>query len=174
MTKKEFEDACYGAYRLCWTVSHGNAVSSECGGNAGCASKEEFLAKEYKDQDFMRLLLGIMPDPKKARALWNEYSGDLELCRMLTLSTAHIKEETRDTLFYFDIGNCPYEITVYEKREYGWWIHVPEGWPGRPGEFSKVPEDLAGCITFAAESGCDWLCLDRDGTKTDRLPVFDW
>lgn len=41
-------------------------------------------------------------------------------------------------------------------------------------EDETIPDDLRACIEFAAESGCQWLCFDRDGLTIKELPVYEW
>lgn len=35
-------------------------------------------------------------------------------------------------------------------------------------------DDLRACIEFAVESGCQWLCFDRDGLVMKELPMYEW
>lgn len=92
----------------------------------------------------------------------------LEIAQMLTLSTAHIKEETADFL-----DNEDYALVVYPKSEYGWFILADLDSLSEE-ELSLIPNDLMAVIQFAKENGCSWLCLDRDGSEIEQLPVYDW
>ena len=145
-------------------------------------SKEEFLGAEYQDEAYMRHLLGMMPEPDKKIALWQEYTGqkppaNLEIERVLTISMAHIDKETAKELDRK--GSDTYGLVVYPKGKYGWWIYIPEKWEDFRGEMpwevylKTLPEGLANCISLALENGCKWLCLDRDGDN-GGLPEYDW
>lgn len=86
----------------------------------------------------------------------------LEICKMLTLSTAHISKKTASILK----SNSP--VVSYEKGRYGWFIYFGES------DQEHLPEDLARVIGFTRSCGCDWLCLDRDGEIATDLLVYDW
>ena len=87
----------------------------------------------------------------------------LEIYKMLTLSTAHIKPETAKWL---DKANsCS---PVYKKDEFGWFIFIDYS-----EKHDNIPKDLAKVIDFAKKNGCSWLCLDRDANETKLLPVYD-
>lgn len=92
----------------------------------------------------------------------------MEICKMMTLSTFHIKPETAVLLerksFVFNTG-----LVVYEKGEYGWFIWIPEF----IGE-CNIPEDIITCMRFAKDNGCAWMCLDRDGDVFDEIPCYEW
>lgn len=95
----------------------------------------------------------------------------MEISKMITISTAHIRKETAD-----DLGstmNTRYVgwmqwFSYYDKADYGWFI------PTDYVEFEMLPKDLADCIRFALRHGCDWLCLDCDGEIVDSLPTYEW
>lgn len=90
----------------------------------------------------------------------------MDICRVLTLSTCHIREETARAL-----DECAYtELVIYKKERFGWWIYIPRYWQDI---IKNVPDDLAACIELAADNCCEWLCLDRDG-KVEDLPSYDW
>ena len=90
----------------------------------------------------------------------------LEICKMLTISTAHITKETADMLSISET-----DLIVYDKDEYGWWIAVCDI---DLYELSGVPDDLAACVRLAMQNGCEWLCLDCDGEVVDCLPTYEW
>ena len=86
------------------------------------ACKEEFLGAEYKDAGYMKHLTSMMPDPEKQYASWRKYSGterveDLEIERVLTISTGHIstrrqlKNLTWTILIHTDFPYIPKENT---------------------------------------------------------------
>lgn len=92
----------------------------------------------------------------------------MEISRMLTLSTAHITEETAIGLTAAAKNmDSSIDLCVYEKGEYGFLIHIPD-------EEYEAPSDLRDCIELADNNHCQWLCLDRDGDVTEKLHVYAW
>lgn len=86
---------------------------------------------------------------------------ELEITKMLTISTAHITEETNRLL-------CDGEVEAAYYALDGGWLVLSYG----PDD--SVPKDLEACLALAEENGCEWLRLDRDGQIVDGLEVFDW
>ena len=96
---------------------------------------------------------------------------DIEKC--ITISTAHIKEETVNFLESLcDDKNVDCPIVAYKKGDVGYWIYVPSDFAGITDK--KVPSDLWCSIAFAHRNECQWLCLDRDGQIINSLQRFDW
>ena len=95
--------------------------------------------------------------------------NDLEIHHMLTLSTAHIDQTTRDLLTRTarNEGLDTVQIPVYEKDGYGWFIPVDNHIP--PG----TTRPLTVCIMATLMAGCDWLCLDADGPTVDEIPIYE-
>lgn len=94
-----------------------------------------------------------------------------EFTQMLTISTLHVSEETVEKLD----AVCDDSMTVdhwmppvYEKDGYGWFIYVD---PDRMDE--DIPTDLKAVLTYAATSGCTWLCMDADADPIPELPVYE-
>ena len=100
-----------------------------------------------------------------------ETKSSLEICKMLTISTAHIKEETAKILEDHSSSLIDYDLVIYDKDEFGWWIHLPDE---DYKELHNVPDDLKVCLNLAVENGCEWLCLDCDGEVVDCLPTYEW
>ncbi|ADL36047.1 hypothetical protein bpr_II108 (plasmid) [Butyrivibrio proteoclasticus B316] len=92
----------------------------------------------------------------------------MEINKMLSLSTAHITKETESKLSEQSI----YEVNVYEKSEYGYFIYPnielldKRGW--------DIPEDLKKCIGLAKANNCNWIVFDRDVDPVDELPTYEW
>lgn len=99
----------------------------------------------------------------------------LDIQRCLTISTAHIKEDTAIKLDREPTLNnmC---ITVYKKLEYGYWIYCPEDMLDYydNNKYKKIPEDLWNCMLLAHKNNCEWLCLDCDEELIDELEVYEW
>ena len=88
----------------------------------------------------------------------------MEIDRMLTLSTAHICQDTAEKM-----ENHLLDLTIYEKGKYGWIIYVDPEIAGK-----KIPQDLSSILKTAEKAGCTWLCLDCDGEKIKNLPTYEW
>lgn len=104
----------------------------------------------------------------------------MELTTMLTISTAHIRQETAQLLALESEKNDNIELpVVYKKGDFGYFIHVDEDYLVEDDEgvmipaYAEVPDDLHACILLALENHCGWLCIDRDGSEVD-LPTYEW
>lgn len=93
----------------------------------------------------------------------------MEFDKMLTLSTAHLTETTRNLLEKESEENnmC---LTVYDKATYGWFIYVA---PNLLENNNNIPADLKRCIDLAHHYDCTILCLDCDAEPIDQLPQYD-
>ena len=87
----------------------------------------------------------------------------MEISKMLTISTAHISEETANHLKRNGLFVPCYEF------EYGFFVFVQEGI-----EDANLPQDLKNCLILAKEHGCSWLQLDCDGDYVEGLEKYDW
>ncbi len=95
----------------------------------------------------------------------------MDISRILTISTEHITEET-SKLLAVEPDTNEIGLSVYQKADYGWFIHVPEY--VRELEDTSCPADLYKCMFYAHENGCEWLCLDSDGETVDELKKYEW
>lgn len=99
----------------------------------------------------------------------NELKESEDMDRLLTLSTAHIKEETAaylDSEADEDTGTGPIPI---EKMNYGWLVYVSDY-----KNMDDVPVDLINCISYAEAVGADVICFDGDGPQVEELPSYTW
>ena len=95
----------------------------------------------------------------------------MDITKVLTISTAHITEETdRKLQDESEVNNMC--ISVYDKVEYGYWIYIDPY--DRLMCNENIPEDLLNCIKLARQNDCRWLCLDCDGEEVSELPTYDW
>lgn len=90
----------------------------------------------------------------------------MEIVKMLTISTAHIKQETAEL---FNDCDIPFDIGIYDKKSYGWFLF---DWD--LSQAIDIPLDLLACFRLAEEHGCTWLCLDCDGEIVKDLPTYEW
>lgn len=108
----------------------------------------------------------------------------MQLQKIMTLSTAHIKPSTAElldkladpNLHYPDVPE-PDGIIVYSKDTYGWFLYICED--GVEAELEafgndKIPKDLSDCISFAFAHECSMLCFDQGEGElsSDVLPVY--
>lgn len=99
---------------------------------------------------------------------------NLDIAKMLTVSSAHVKEETCELLALDGIRN-EIMLPVYIKstadngEDYGLYIYiVPECL-----YWEKIPEDLAPLIKLAMDNDCSILCLDYDGPEIEGYKRYD-
>lgn len=101
----------------------------------------------------------------------------MEISKMLTISTTHIRKDTAEFIENVCRDNTLSKLIVYDKtaryngcsEEYGWFIYCNVDLPDL-----NVPEDLLKLIKFTKSNNCDWLCLDRDGDVVDSLDKYEW
>lgn len=90
----------------------------------------------------------------------------LDIQKILTISTSHIKPETS-----FKLANnhktSEIPVTVYSKGDFGWFIYFSKN-----PDTENMPEDLALCINLAIENECSVLCLDCDGQIIKDMPTY--
>ena len=106
----------------------------------------------------------------------------LEIHRVLVLSTAHLSDHTCNIYLAQQVdlsatretGSTwtPPSVIAYEKRDYGYFVWVPEN-PAE-SERADVPLELRSAIHVARREGCGWVMFDRDGPTIDDLPTYDW
>lgn len=90
-----------------------------------------------------------------------------DITKMVTISTAHIKEST--TSFLEETLLLP----VYPS-DYFYMIWIEDDTEYYDTFKNAIPNDLWACIMFAHNLGCQWLRLDRDGEIMDELPIYEW
>lgn len=92
-----------------------------------------------------------------------------ECTKMLSVSIAHISEETNKLLMQDAAGSQNTGLSVYDKEGYGYFIClcVPEVVRG-------IPADLAALLCVAAVMGAEWINLDGDGPLLPFLPEYVW
>ena len=101
----------------------------------------------------------------------------LEVSKMLTLSTAHIKDTTMVRLCS-EYPNFN-DVEAYEKDKVGVIIYFHTDKNNKltcsdRGSSGTLTSDLYKCIVLAHEMGCNMLCLDHDGPTTPLLETFNW
>lgn len=95
-----------------------------------------------------------------------------EFTKMLTISTLHVSEETAKKLD----ATCDDAMAadhwmppIYEKDGFGWFIFIDTD---VMKEYENIPADLKTVLTYAANCGCTWLCLDADADQIPELPTY--
>ena len=97
----------------------------------------------------------------------------MEISKMLTISTAHVKEHTLMLLACEPTSNRFPFIGVYPKSGYGYFVYIDKDAFAQVREHDDVPHDLAAVIDFTIEAGCDILCLDCDGGELKELATYE-
>jgi hypothetical protein len=102
-----------------------------------------------------------------------------EIAKSLVISTAHITRQDGEKLQCGCNPDSPSPVVAYEKRGYGFWVHVF----GSDEQDCHTDADIKaagysnaflGLLTLARRLKCEWLMLDRDGPVREDLPQFDW
>lgn len=94
---------------------------------------------------------------------------DLEINKILTLSTGHLTNKTCNTWLPQMIESTA--IPAYEKGEFGWLVFA---WSDSSSlDEPDYPNDLRVCLAFAQEHDCLWVNFDADGPIVDGLPVYE-
>ena len=102
-------------------------------------------------------------------------SDSYEIDQMLTISSAHVSQSTRELLDeVIDDTCCVPMPPVYEKSDYGWFVAcLPDYDKESLGvTLEDYPADLAAAMKLAKEHGCIWLCIDCDGPEMDELKLY--
>lgn len=132
----------------------------ECQSGSGAGRVNLTAFGTYKEAfQMMCLLSGYQEEGKKTE------DEELEISRTLVISTAHISPQTARLMDDDDI-----HAGFYSAGESGYNILTVD-WEDYSG---MMPDDLKACVKFAAEHGCDWLCLDGDARTVPGLPVYEW
>lgn len=92
-----------------------------------------------------------------------------EISRMLTLSTAHLSEDTAEKLDKNPKTDC-LSITCYPKSEFGWYVYF-DGLP--EDAIDHLPDDLKAAIHLAKNLQCGILCFDCDAEVIPHLCNYE-
>lgn len=90
-------------------------------------------------------------------------SDSYEIDQMLTISSVHVSQSTRELLDeVIDDTCCVPMPPVYEKSGYGWFVACLPDYDNESLGVSleDYPADLAAAMRLAKEHGCIWLCID--------------
>ena len=108
----------------------------------------------------------------------------LKISKTLTISTAHVKPETRECLDETDsisgtIDGKFYHLSIYEKYNVGWFIYIiPDANENHDKNITSellTHPDLTACIKLAINNNCTLLCIGRDGDILyDVLPAYEY
>lgn len=102
-------------------------------------------------------------------------SNPYEISQMLTISSVHVSQDTRELLDQTVNDECCVPMPpVYEKAGYGWFIacnsYTDNEALGKT--WDDYPADLVAAMRLAKKHGCFWLCIDCDGPEVDELKPF--
>lgn len=84
----------------------------------------------------------------------------MEITKLFTLSTSHIKQESIDFI--------ESAVLSYFQNSYGYIIYINNL------NLDGFPQDLIGCINLAKSNDCYWLHFDVDGMIIEELATYDW
>lgn len=98
----------------------------------------------------------------------------LEISKMLTLSTAHLRASTLTLMDGNDIDG----IVLWPKGEYGYFVWVPDHGPQGNEKAIElypdaVPNELRVILEFGREHGCEFVCFDCDSNTVEGLVIYE-
>jgi hypothetical protein len=96
----------------------------------------------------------------------------MEVTKMLTLSTAHITEQTARALDN-EPDSDKLNLCVYPKSEFGWYIAITDNIDEIIND-KGMPEDLADAIRLTKDLDCKTLCFDCDCEPLSYLKTYSW
>lgn len=103
--------------------------------------------------------------------------SNLEIEKILTLSTAHIDTDTflwlEDEVEKTRSETSPAPTVIVYDKCGGWFIFTGEI-VFEDIDIFAIPKSLYDCMKLARKNDCAWLCLDRDASETDLLPKYEW
>lgn len=89
----------------------------------------------------------------------------LEIRKFLTLSTAHVTDDTRRILDESKLTDWP---VFGFQGVFGWVIFCHEE------KDETIPEDLWRVLEYARAKGCEYVMFDADADMIDDLPTYEW
>lgn len=95
--------------------------------------------------------------------------NDLEISKMLTISTAHLTEDDAvylDNACYFEADD---DLIVYAKGYCGWFVYMPDDL----NEYN-LSKNLKHIFALAKIFDCVWICFDVDGCVIKELNTYNW
>lgn len=104
--------------------------------------------------------------------------AELEISKMLTLSTGHLRLGTLNLMDTNDVDG----IVLWPKGEYGYFVWIPDAGPNRDRHGNMleafeypdaVPNELRLCLEFGREHGCEFVCFDCDGDTVEGLVTYE-
>lgn len=135
---------------------------------------EEFYNEPYEDLKAATEAVAVTAPVEPQNA-----DDGLEICKMLTLSSAHITEDTQTVLVDETDHSTLSGLCVYPKADcrtdYGFFIYIDKEEFLANIENDDCPEDLFAVVKYAIAHGCSVLCLDSDGKMVVRdLPIYEY
>ena len=103
----------------------------------------------------------------KATQPLEENNRQEQVCNMLTLSTAHISQDTCNHI----LPQLCRTLPVWDKGGHGWFIYARLE---QLGLEANIPDDLRNVLQYAAKRKCDYIMLDMDWPIAADLASFDW
>ncbi len=120
--------------------------------------------------------------PTVSPTLDEKPEDELNIQRVLTISTAHIKEWTNTVLSqdfddvqtdetYVNDKDWYNVLSIYRKGNYGYYLYLDSAYDYVKA--SHLPQDLKDCIAYAKSKNCNILCFDSDGAIIEDLDTYD-
>lgn len=98
----------------------------------------------------------------------------LSISRMLSVSTAHITNETNELLRREAVTPTLHPLCVFGKDGYGWIVYLDRDLlTTDTSATANIPSDLSGIIDICLEHDIDVIDLDDIGDYVEELPTYD-
>jgi hypothetical protein len=133
---------------------------------SGLVSNDASLKIHFSDGEAKIDMTPPGPDTSTANKADNNNSEE-PLCKMLTISTAHLSQETCNHA----LPQLCRTLPVWDKSEYGWFMYAHLEQLELGGDIST---DLQNVLQYARARGCDYIMLDKDWPISSDLALFDW
>lgn len=105
----------------------------------------------------------------------SEKSNSIEIEKMITVSSAHVTQDTFDRLMN-DPDCDEIGLPIYEKvgpnggESFGMYIYIDSYEKRQAG----IPDDLMALIKIAQDNDCSIICLDCDGQELENCTLYEW
>lgn len=101
-------------------------------------------------------------------------NNTLEISRMLTISTGHLRPATMEALDAEPETNR-IGLIVYPKSDFGWFLYISDDNMAvcQKDILEQDYPDLAECIRYAKEQNCSVICFDCDASFLMNLTIYD-
>lgn len=100
---------------------------------------------------------------------------ELEIAKVLTISTAHITSDDGRRLNESpDVDDVPHVLYTTEHFHMVWTLKSEVRHDAQEDGKPPLSPHFQALVKLAQDNDCEWLKLDTDGPVVDGLPSFRW